>query len=192
MSTISKQQRASIAQEGRALAMWLNRDDSKSEAAKIIQFVTDLHQRFPAGVAGWYLPKEGFRARLKKGTLIAVNLRAEFRPRGRGIKFSLVPADEDSGWLQVFGELCNSGNLSRLRRCPNCERFWYCVGRIDRRACSKACKVALWQKTAHGRKVKREYMRDLRAKHKMLWEARQNGRTLKRGRNIHVSLKKGE
>jgi hypothetical protein len=192
MSIKSKQRTATVAKEGRGLAEWLNRDDTHSRAASLIQAVTDLHQWFPAGVAGWYFPKAGFRANLKRGTLIPVNLRAELRPRGRGITFSLVPADEDSRWLQVFGELCNSGNLSRFRRCPNCQRFWYCEGRSDRRACSVACKVALWQKTPAGRKAKREYMRGLRAKHKKLWEAKQQGRTLKRGRNLHVSLKKGE
>ena len=192
MNINNKQRETDIAEQGRDLAEWLNREDSNSMAAKAMQLFADLHKMFPAGVTGWYHPKTGFRARLNRGTLIPVNLQAEFRPRGRGIAFSLVPADEDSRWLQVFGELCNSGNLSRLRRCPNCGRFWYCEGRIDRRACSVACKVVLWQKTPQGRAAKAASMRKWRATKKRLWEAKQRGRKLKRGRNVHVSLKKGE
>lgn len=195
MSIYSKQRAADLAKQGRDLAEWLNREDSNSTAAKIMQSVADLHQAFPLGVTGFYLPSIGFRARTRdrhnRTTLIPVNLRAEFRPRGRGFAFNSVPADEDSRWLQVFGELCNSGNLSRLRRCPNCGRFWYCEGRIDRGACSVACKVVLWQKTPQGRATKAAYMREYRKKQgERERKQRLTGKRLKASKSILAKLGK--
>lgn len=123
---------------------------------------------------------------------IPLNVSAEFKPRGRGVAFRMVPADERSAMLILFGELCDSGNISRVRYCPNCHRFWFNPGRADKQACSLACKTALWQKTPKGREKRREYMQKWRATSRKLWEAKQRGRALGRGRNLHVSLKKGE
>ena len=79
------------------------------------------------------------------------------------MEFNLVGEDEDSQWLYVWGELLNSGNATRLRRCRNCATFWYCTGRSDRRFCTEACKSSFWQKTAKGKETKKQYMRRYRA-----------------------------
>jgi hypothetical protein len=157
---------------------------------------------FSMGLMGQMLPEEArkdppvspeeLRERYGKGCYSPVKLRAEFRPWERGIEFKLVPEDEPSTVLYQFIQLFNSGNLSRLRCCRNCDRFWYCVGRSDRQACSPKCKVALWQKTPAGRKKRAQYMRKHRATRRHLWEMQQKGRLLKRGRNLHVNLKRGE
>jgi hypothetical protein len=39
---------------------------------------------------------------------------------------------------------------------------------------------------------RREYMRKYRTTLKRLWEAKQHGRVLERGRKLHITIKKGE
>lgn len=190
MLSKSKQQTA-LADKGRALAAWLNRSETlDNQVAWHIKFcvsVGDIANRTSA-------PENFIGAAFTTGALgwLPVKLRAEFTPSARSIQFNLVPNDEDSRWLYVFGELCDSGNMSRLKLCPRCMNIWYCAGRTDKRFCTLPCKVAYWQKTPAGRKAKREYMREYRATERRLWEAKQKGRTLKRGRKLHVSLKRGE
>lgn len=157
---------------------------------------------FSLGFMGQMLPEEASKGspvsreelqeRYRKGSYSPVRLRAEFRPWGRGIEFKLVPEDEHSTMLYHFIQLINSGNISRLRFCQNCQKFWYCAGRSDRRACSPNCKVSLWQKTPAGRAKRAAYMKDYREKVRHLWEAKQQARRRRRGRNLHVSLKRGE
>jgi hypothetical protein len=128
---------------------------------------------FSLGLMGQMLPEEASKGspvsreelqdRFRKGSYSPVRLRAEFRPWGRGIEFKLVPEDEHSKMLYHFIQLINSGNISRLRFCQNCQKFWYCVGRKDQRACSPNCKVSLWQKTPAGRAKRAAYMKEHRA-----------------------------
>ena len=128
---------------------------------------------FSLGLMGQMLPVEASKGlpgsveelqeRYRKGSYTPVRLRAEFRPFGQGIEFKLVPEDEPSTVLYYFIQLFNSGNLSRLRVCRNCLKYWYCTGRSDQQACSPKCKVSLWQKTSAGRAKKAEYMRNYRA-----------------------------
>jgi hypothetical protein len=132
---------------GWALARWLNRSFSD-------------HRNRAAQTVGWYVARrlgESPQALLSASS--SQTLRVEFKPHGGQISVQVMPADEDGRMLSFFAELYNSGIDWRLRFCPNCERFWYCAGRFDRRACSVACKVALWQKTPEGRAKKAEYMR---------------------------------
>jgi hypothetical protein len=98
-----------------------------------------------------------------EGACLPMQFRAELRPRGRGIEFKLVPEDEGSRWLYMWGELLTSGNATRLRLCPYCDKFWYCAVRADKRFCSDTCKVSFWQKTAKGKEAKKQYMRRYRA-----------------------------
>jgi hypothetical protein len=132
-----------------------------------------IRTAFSLGFMGQMLPEEASKGspvspeelqeRYRKGSYSPVRLRAEFRPWGRGIEFRLVPEDEHSTMLYHFIQLINSGNVSRLRFCQNCHKFWYCVGRSDQRACSVNCKVSLWQKTPAGRAKRTAYMRKHRA-----------------------------
>jgi hypothetical protein len=162
-----------------------------------------VRMAFSRGLMGQMLPEEArkdspvsveeLQERYRKGSYNPVRLRAEFRPWGRGIEFKLVPEDEHSTMLYYFIQLFNSGNLSRLRFCRNCLKFWYCSGRSDQLACSPNCKVSLWQKTPAGRKKRAQYMREHRANPRV--RARTSppkGYSLKRGRKLHVDLKKGE
>jgi hypothetical protein len=119
-------------------------------------------------IAGRPIPPEGDAALLPgepddaEGVMLPMMLRAELRPKGRRVEFKLVGEDENSQWLYVWGELLNSGNETRLRRCPNCATFWYCAGRSDRRFCTEACKVSFWQRTPKGKETKKRYMRRYR------------------------------
>lgn len=187
MSITRKQQTDVMAEQGRALAAWLNsKQPSPTGAAAVItRYVLAMDWAARRGsdrrVAirtsfskGWMgLPlTDGRRNRLAlkfwqeehlaKGSSVQMNLCAELRPRGGGIEFKIVPQDEESEHLYAWGNLLNSGNVVRLRICPNCAKFWYCSGRLDRRACSDACKVGLWQKTPQGRAKKAGYMRRYR------------------------------
>lgn len=184
---------ASYANKGRTLAAWLNSNSwsdtthpwfsTTSPIASLIGFyVATVRGAKKAGlapegairkavidciVAGKPLPLEEDRALLHPdratGVCLPMKLRAELRPKGLRVEFSLVGEDEDSQWLYVWGELLNSANESRLRRCPNCATFWYCVGRTDRRFCTEACKVSFWQRTEKGKEAKKQYMRRHRA-----------------------------
>jgi hypothetical protein len=108
------------------------------------------------------------------------------------VTFELVPANDNSRVVLALASLINSGDAGRVRRCRGCRHYFFAWPRADRQECSARCKTAYWQHTPQGRATKAAYMRDLRAKHRKLWEAKQRGRKLKRGRNVHVSLKKGE
>jgi hypothetical protein len=105
--------------------------------------------------------------------------------------FSLVSVNEDSKALLQFANLTDLGGARNVRRCRACDKYFYAC-RADARVCSPLCKVALWRKTPAGREKRAAYMRDYRAKVRRLWEAKQQGRRLRRGRNLHVSLKRGE
>jgi hypothetical protein len=113
----------------------------------------------------------------------------QYQPRRRQIAIKL---DGRGQMLAAFMQLYESGNVDRLRCCLNCQRFFYAAGRRDKTTCSDNCRASRWQKTPAGRQTRREYMRDLRAKHRLLWKAKQRGRILKRGRKLHTSIKKGE
>lgn len=208
------------ANRGRAIAEWLNRkhfDRPISSAARLIGVLVvgqrELLKRgiaphkallmaFEIGFRGQMLPleqsyfassrQEELQRALLKRSCVQVKARAEIRRVGSRLRFELVSEDKDSEMLCHFGELINSGNVLRLRKCPNCKKYWYCEGRADKTVCSLRCKVALWQKTPEGRAAKAASMRKWRATKKRLWEAKQRGRKLKRGRNVHASLKKGE
>ena len=108
------------------------------------------------------------------------------------VAFELVPANENGRVILALASLISSGNAGRVRRCRGCKEFFFAWPRADRQECSPRCKTAYWQQTPQGKATKAAYMRDLRAKRKKLWDAKQKGRKLKRGRNVHVSLKKGE
>ncbi len=208
------------AKRGRAIAEWLNCEHSDrptSSAARLIAVLIvgqdELLKRgiapqkavlmaFEIGLKGQMLPleqsyfvisrKEELERILLRRSCVQVKARAEIRRVGPRLRFELVSEDKDSEMLCHFGELINSGNVSRLLRCPNCKKYWYREGRADKRVCSVRCKVALWQKTPEGRAAKAASMRKWRATRKRLWEAKQRGRKLKRGRKVHPSLKKGE
>lgn len=118
---------------------------------------------------------------------------AVFRPLPDGrMNFELVAENDSSQVLLALAALINSGDAIRIRRCRGCEKFFFAWPRTDRQECSPRCKTAYWQKTPAGRERKAAYMRELRAKRKKLWEAKQKGRKRRRGRNVHVDLKKGE
>jgi hypothetical protein len=127
---------------------------------------------FSMGFMGRMLPEEASKGtpaspedlqeRLRKGSSCPLKVRAEFRPWGHGVEFKIVPEDEHSRMLYLFIQLVNSGDVSRLRFCPNCEKFWYCTVRADKRFCSDACKVSFWQKTARGKETKKQYMKRYR------------------------------
>jgi len=176
------------AERGRVIAEWLNRkhsDRPNSLIAALIGYyvlASDEAARsgksveegmFSAFAIGKMLSAEQqsesasnferLKAALRKSFNAPVRMQAEFRLRGPRIGFSLLPEDMSSGALSCFGQLLNSGNASRLRRCPNCRKFWYCEGRADKKACSPNCKVALWQKSPQGRAAKADYMRRHRA-----------------------------
>lgn len=187
--SVNRKQQAADSDKGKALAECLNRNARINVSlARLIRFSVaaehDATRRgfppgegiataFRLGMVGHMLPEEEkkgvasspkeYEERLSKGALVPLNLGAELRPMRGGIKFRLVPQDEESRWLYLWGELLNSGNASRLRICPNCQKYWYCEGRKDKGpACSVSCKVSLWQKTPKGRTAKAEYMREYR------------------------------
>ena len=207
------------ARQGKALAAWLNGPESKGmPSAQWIRFSVSLddncrkHEVSPGEVirslfqtgTGDTLPgvpdlstltDEEIVESFKRTPFVLplpVTLRPECRLNGNRFAFSLVPVDEDSKWLQVWGELYNSGNVSRLKVCPNCEKFFYASGRSDQKTCSQKCNGLLWQRTPKGRKARRNYLRSYRARMKKMSEEMAKGYSRKRGRRLHDTLKKGE
>lgn len=175
------------------LADWLNRDDSRT-AARIRLFV--VTEQFDQMLYGRSM-RTGDDPALEGGAEpqeIPCQMVARFAAEGEQPAFTLLPGNDESRAFLVLGSLFKSGESARLRKCYNCEKFWYCVGRSDRAACSKTCKTALWQKTPLGRKRKRQYMREWRATVREMTERERNRhkRKITRGRNLHPSLKKGE
>jgi len=170
-----KQHRADThAQAGGELVNWLNSRMLRpvSPSAELIRtYVTALRDAEKRGLAG----KRRLRYVLSQvnqlqpaqdapeGFRLSTSLRVDIRPSGSGFEFKLVPEDMDGIYLFAWRELLDSGNAARLRRCPNCEKYWYCVGRSDKGFCSDACKVSFWQKSAKGKEAKKQYMRRYRA-----------------------------
>jgi hypothetical protein len=170
--------RASDIDRGRALAAWLNAKNRlyTSRVEKLIRWWLSLKNdprsrrvsfrrraqvAFALGMLGAPLPEDA-----EKGSSWPIRMRVEFRPDESGLGCQIVPEDEpeDDKMLYFFAALLNSGNASRLIICPNCEKVWYQKKRNPRaRACSTACRVALWQKTPEGRKARAAYMRKHRA-----------------------------
>lgn len=113
-------------------------------------------------------------------------------PNGR-IALELAPKDDYARTIIALARLLDLGNASRIRRCRACGRFFYAWPRADRKDCSLNCKTANWERTDRGRKYKAAKMREYRAN--PIVRARNappNRYQRKRGRNVHVSLKKGE
>jgi hypothetical protein len=113
------------------------------------------------------------------------------RPLREKLAFDLHPVNETSVALWSIAILAQSDMADRVRICVRCKRFFF-ARQARSTLCSQRCRESAWRKTDAGRKARAAYMRDLRAKRKRLWEAKQRGRILKRGRNLHVSLKRGE
>jgi hypothetical protein len=91
----------------------------------------------------------------------------------------------------MLRDLGSSGNAARLRFCQNCKMFWYCSGRAHQGACSVRCKVALWQRTPHGRERRRKYVKRYRARLRQEAEGRRRKKViLKRDRNLRPSVNK--
>jgi hypothetical protein len=155
MANKRKQRTSQIDEFGLQLCEWLNRSHGPL-ATTLKGYIPHMFTKpvlppgEPAGRV--YLGELSFQVRL-----LAYRGRVELRPTG-----SDYLKKQESWALYWLQELVNSGNGPRLRRCENCTRFWYCAGRIDKSACSDACKVALWQKTPEGRAKKAEYMRQHR------------------------------
>jgi hypothetical protein len=166
---------------GRPLAAWLNSQNWKDRNNKA------------AWIVAHYVTHRPFASPLQMDPEFPIThqwqIEFQYNPRGREIAIKL---DERGQMLDAFMQLYESGNEDRLKCCPNCQRFFFAAGRRDKRTCSDNCRASRWQKTPAGRKTRREYMRDLRAKHRLLWKGNQRGRTLKRGRKLHIDLKKGE
>jgi len=111
--------------------------------------------------------------------------------RGGKPYFEIHAIGERGVVLSYFNFLAQVGRANRVRLCPNCQR-WFFARRKDSRLCSARCQTGAYRKTPKGRAKRAAYMRDYRTKTKRLWEAKQKGRKLKRGRKLHVDLKKGE
>lgn len=189
LMTLNRKQQAyakSFQALGNALASWLNWQDDQNQIAGLIKFLA-ASERF-SGSDHRYMRCE-----------IPLKLHAVLLSRIEGRKLGpptleIVPDDEESRALLALRDLINAGKAARLRFCLNCKQFWYCAGRIDQGTCSVRCKVALWQRTPRGRERKRKYMQRYRATLRGMRESlgRRHKLTMKRGRNLHVSLKKGE
>lgn len=141
----------------------------------VLRTVRSLHPRGKEAVQG---------DKIRLSTLhLQLAFDAEFkRGDNNGVTFELVPANDYSRAVLALASLIGSGDACRVRRCRGCGRFFFAWQRADRQDCSSRCKTTYWQKTPQGREAKAAYMRGLRAKQKKLWEAKQQGRTLKRGR----------
>jgi ribosomal protein S27AE len=116
-------------------------------------------------------------------------VRAELR--GNTPYFEIGPIGERGVLLSSFHFLTQLGEVNRVRLCPNCGR-WFFARRADSRLCSARCQQSAWRKTPAGRKARAEYMRSYRKNRRQLEEAKSKGYHRKRGRKLHVSLKKGE
>lgn len=186
--------RLQIAKLARFLAGWLNQtaasDDANGFNARSF-IAAYLGQDWPQS---WF-PELAREHQGGRGVTVGANwpvhsLASVNVDHGR-VDFRLRPCRDRDRALLALGELHALGETGRVKLCPNCGRFFY-APRRDRQACSANCKVSLWQKTPAGRETKRLYMQQTRAKQKRLWEAKQKGRKLGRGRKIHSDLKKGE
>ena len=151
-------------------------------------FLEVLRRHLP-GAEKW-VESDAIRLRLSE---LRVDFDVTFRGgRGGRLLFEFVPVNEQSRALQALGRLIESDNIGRIRKCPHCKLFFFAGQRNHKLFCSHRCQTAHWQRTPEGRAYKAAQMRDVRATAKKLWEAKQRGRKLKQGRNVHVSLKKGE
>ena len=200
-------------ERGEFLARWLNGPGQHSRVGLYIGLCVDLAssesaRRLGRGItvqeafAGW-VRKVNEASASKGGPLFSPELETRVSRLGLdfdlafGVEagkdgFTLVSVNEDSNALLQFANLTDLGGARNVRSCRACDKYFY-ARRADARVCSPECKVALWRKTPAGRKKRAAYMRDYRAKVRRLWEAKQQkGRQLRRGRNVHVSLKKGE
>jgi hypothetical protein len=117
----------------------------------------------------------------------------QFRPQlvrtGGRMALTLVGQDMDSRLWVACMSLSYASLLEKVRQCGRCAK-WYLVRKG--RFCSTLCRVKWHYRTPEGRQKRAKYMRHYRATCRRLWERKRKGRQLKRGRNIHVSLKKGE
>jgi len=119
------------------------------------------------------------------------NLCVEVCPRGSGLDFTAYPVGEDSRAFWCFAQLIQTGFIDRVRLCPNCRRFFFAL-RTDSKLCSQRCRESAWRKTDEGRKARATYMKRYRKSLKALEGAKTKGYRRKRGRNLHVELRKGE
>ena len=112
--------------------------------------------------------------------------------RGGKLHVEVIPADEQGKALMAFKILTDLGQANRVRLCPNCQR-WFFAQRVDSKLCSQSCQVSEWRKSEAGRRARAEYMQNYRANPRVrARNAPPKGHKLKRGRKLHIDLKKGK
>jgi hypothetical protein len=110
------------------------------------------------------------------------------RTEGRAA-LTLVGKNEESQIYIACMSLSEAGLLNKLRQCETCEK-WYL--RRKGRFCSTLCRVKWHSHTDEGKRKRAEYMRDYRANPRVrARNAAPEGYHRKRGRKLHVDLKKG-
>lgn len=120
------------------------------------------------------------------------NLQLVIRPRAGTLDFASYPIGEDSRAFWSFAGLIPLGFVDRVRLCPNCRQFFF-AKRKDSMLCSQRCRESAWRKSDAGRDARAAYMRRYRANaRERARNAAPKGYVRKRGRKLHVDLKKGE
>jgi hypothetical protein len=107
------------------------------------------------------------------------------------VRLTYAGKDDDSRLYVALMSLSYAKPLDWVRECKTCHK-WFMAAREKNRFCSTLCRVKWHAHTDEGKDKRAAYMRKHRADLKTLWEAKQGGRELKRGRKLHVSLKRGE
>jgi hypothetical protein len=111
--------------------------------------------------------------------------------RGR-IRLTLAGRGLDSGLYVALVSLCYARPLEWVRQCETCEK-WFIATRKKSRFCSTLCRVKWHAHTEEGKRKRAAYMQQYRANPRV--RARNGvpkGYHRKRGRKLHVDLKKGE
>ena len=120
------------------------------------------------------------------------NIRLFIRPHGDVLDFGFRPEGEVSEAFWSFARLIQLGFVDRVRSCRHCNRFFFAV-RADSKLCSQRCRENAWRKTQAGRKARAAYMREYRANPRVrALNGAPKGYCRKRGRKLHVDLKKGD
>jgi hypothetical protein len=88
-------------------------------------------------------------------------------------------------------DLSQAGKLTRMRECPECLK-WFFAENLKQLFCSDNCRVKAWQKKPAGRKARADYMRRYRETLKKRLEKSGDLIRLRRGRKVHIDLKKGD
>ena len=165
--------------DGHALAAWLN---LRRKGVAPAQAAIAAYLRFE---------NSGRKGAFPDAARLLFTRPAQGRLRRGYRSLELAPfGDLDDAIFRLL-DLSRAGKLTRVRECPECLE-WFFAENLKQLFCSDNCRVKAWQKKPAGRKARADYMRRYRQTLKKRLEKSGDLIRLRRGRKIHVDLKKGE